>query len=193
MRQVSSLLTAGMIGLSLAACDSDKRNAETGVATAERLVSAVQGEVAKVIPSAAESLASGVQMAKQHLAARHYDSALAAARNVAVKAKDLAGSLTSKRTSLTADFTAMSGELPPSMERVQAKVARLAAAGALPPRVKSADFAALRTEVRGWNDAWRSAIDDFNKGEIGSAMAKAKVMKSQVTEAMALLGLSPPR
>jgi len=179
-----------LIGLALVAltsCDTGRRKAaETAIARAERMVTALKDRAVKVMPDRTQALIDSLEVAKKAAAAGEFGPAAATAGQVATDAIDIANSLAGKSTQLTSDFMAFSAELPGRVDAIEQKARRGAPAG-----VDRAAFGALVADLPVWRDEWKAAVKAYQEGDLAIASSKAKALKAKIAEAENLLGISP--
>ena|SRR2546425_6973780 len=192
MRRSSRSVT-GLLLLGLAGCGGERKDAETAIIRADRMVTALRDRAAKVLPEETKALVDSLQAAQARAAARDYRAARATAVGVAGKAIEIANSLAGKSTEFSSAFMAFSAELPQSVERIRHRLSQLPAGSRLPPGLDRAKLEAIKADVPNWSETWKSAVVDFNNGNLGAAIAKATALKQKVTEANTLLGLAAQR
>src|SRR5437867_5995258 len=189
MRQVTRLPAVTLLLIGAAACNSDQKPAEEAVARAERFVAAMQTEGMKVLPEPTKRLGDSVKMAKQQLAAKDYRGARATAVAVAGRAVEVAKLVEPKRHELDSTYKVISFEVTWPVRNIVAKAKELTSAGRVPKGMTKAGFDSLKKDVATWEDIWKSATENKQKGEIGVAAAQAQDLRKRVIEAQKVLGL----
>ncbi len=163
------------------------------IARADRMVTAVRDRSIKVMPDETKGMVDSLQAAKARASAGDHRGALATASDVATTAIQIANAIGPKSTQLTSAFTAIGAEVSGSVPRIKSKLDQLAGQQRLPSGVDRARFDALRADFKTWMDSWNAAVDDFTKGNLATAFAKAEAMKKKIDDASSLLGISAPK
>jgi hypothetical protein len=175
----------------LAACDRTAKDAETAIARADRMVTAVKDRSIKVMPDETKEMVDSLQTAKARDAAGDHRGALAAASEVASTAIRIANAIGPKSTELNSTFTAIGAEVSARVPRIKARLDQLSAQGKLPAGLSRSRFDSLKADFRTtWKDEWNTAVDDFKQGNLAVAITKATAMKKRIDDANALLGLT---
>jgi hypothetical protein len=174
----------------VSACDRTAKEAETAIARADRMVTAVKDRSVKVMPDETKAMVDSLQAAKARDAAGDHRGALAAASGVASTAIQLANAIGSKSTELNSTFTAIGAEVSARVPRIKSRLDQLAAQAKLPAGLTRSRLDSLKTDFRTWPDMWNAAVDDFKQGNLAVAITKATAMKQKIDDAGALLGLT---
>jgi hypothetical protein len=180
---------ACFIGL-VSACNRTAKDAETAIARADRMVTAVRDRSIKVMPDETKAMVDSLQAAKARDAAGDHRGALAAASEVASTAIRIANTIGSKSTELNSAFTEIGAEVSARVPRIKSRLDQLAGSAKLPPGLDRARFDSLRTDFKTWMDSWNAAVDDFKQGNLAVAISKATAVKKRIDDAAALLGLT---
>jgi hypothetical protein len=181
------LALALVVAVGLGGCA--QRSAESAIAQAEKDIAEMQGTAEKVAPKEFKVLSDSVAAMKAKVAAGDYSGALMGARTVGSMARDLRVNLPGRTTQLTTSFTGVAATLPKQVDAVSAKVNELAALKKLPAGLDPARFAALKTDIATWTQAWAAADASFKAGNIADALTKANDLKAKVADAMKLVGI----
>jgi hypothetical protein len=173
-----------VIALVLSGCGGAKRAAEQAVASADSAVAAVSGEAQRVAPELLQPLVAAVTDAKASIGAGEYEAATAAVSDIPTRVAEVSKTVEQLKTDFAADFATLSEAMPRNLEAIKQKLAR-------PPRSLSRDrLADLQKTYDEGMAEWPVIAQEFQGGEMASAMGKAFGLKAKVSEAMVALGLS---
>ena len=172
-----------MVGvLFLAGCENAaKISADAAIKAGDEAFNAVKGDAMKYVPDQAKSVSDSLDAAKAAFAKQDYAGSLAAAKDVASKAKDLGPAAMKAKDELTAGWGNLSAGMPKMVAAAAARVKALTAAHKLP------DGAAEKLEVV--RTGWAQAGDAFKAGNLADAMSKGNAVKAQLTELASSLGM----
>lgn len=161
--------------------DAAKMGADAAIKTGEAAIGAVKADAEKYIPGDAKSLTDALAKAKDAFAKQDYAGALAGAKELAEKAKDLGPAAMKAKEQLIAGWSGIASSVPKMMEQVEARAGALSKAGKLPPGAGDKLAAAKKS----WDDA--SAA--FKSGNFAEAMSKANSAKNDLTEVAGAVGV----
>lgn len=187
MRSRVQVTAAVVMAAALLGCSGS--SAKRAVDRAEQEIAKIRDQAAKIAPDRLQSLTDSLAAIKTRLEAGDNRSALMSARSVTALARDLGATLENTRTQLETAFKSASDELPGLLQRVQARVAELAAMRRLPPNVNAASFATIRTESAGWTGMWDAAQKAYADGNLAAAMSQANALRRALTAAQGPLGM----
>jgi hypothetical protein len=192
MRRVSPLPVVIFLLVGATACGDTKETQEV-VDRADRFVTAMKTEAAKVFPESVKRLTDSLQKAKDQFAAGENEAARTTANWAAAEAVSIAKSVEPKRHELDSTFKMISHEVTGPVRLVVDRIRQFRQSGGLPAGVTRARFDSLARDVATWEGAWKEASDNYQKGEIGAAASKAMKIKADIIAAMNLLGIKPFR
>jgi hypothetical protein len=192
-------LLIAIIGLSLAACASDKGPAELAVKAAEDALATSRAEAAQYVPDQLKSVEDGVASLKANLAKGEYKAVLAAAPDITAKARALGDAavakkaeLAAKTAQLTKTWTDMAEGLPKMVGAVESRIDTLSKAKTLPAKIDKATFEEAKTGLATVKQTWADAQESFKGGKVEDAVAKATTVKDKTAEIMTKLGMQVP-
>lgn len=173
----------------LVACSSDKGPADLALKAADQAIAAAVPEAEKYVPDQLASAQAALKAAQDQFAKGDYKGALAAANDVAAKAKDLVAAAAAKKEELTKAWTEASGSLPKMIEAIKSRVDILGQSKKLPKGMDAAKLTQAKEGLAALTTAWDAASAAFGSGDVQGALEKAKGLKEKGTEIMALLGM----
>jgi hypothetical protein len=187
------------VGLSLAACASDKGPAEQAVKAAEDALAAVKAEATKYVPDQAKAVEDGVAAMKASLQKGDYKAVLAAAPDLTAKAQALGAAAAAKKTemeakaaALTKTWEELSGGLPKMVDALRSRVDILSKAKQLPAKMTKATLDEAKAGLTTIDQTWTEAQAAFKDGKLDDAVAKANTTKDKTVEIMTKLGMTVP-
>ena len=178
--------------LSLGGCASDKAPAEAAIAAAEQAVSATLTEASKLVPDQVQGLQAALTSAKDKFAKGDYTGALADAKTVPDKAKEVAAAAAAKKADLTKTWEGLSAGLPGVVEAIKSRVDILSQSKKLPANMTADTLAQAKSGLDEITQQWTSAGDAFKGGNLTDAIAKATAVKSKAAEILTMLGMPVP-
>jgi hypothetical protein len=182
-----------VIGLFLAACAaSSKEPAAAAIKVAEESWNAVKGEVAKYIPDQAKGVEDAIKGAKENFDKGNFDAALAAAKAIPDKVKELTAAAAAKKAELAKSWEEMSGGMPKMLEVIKSRLDILSASKKLPENMDKAKLEGAKGGYEAATKMWDEAKAAFAGGNVADAMAKAKTVKEKAVEVMTTLGMQVP-
>jgi len=178
--------------LFLAACAREKGPAEQAIKAAEEALNAAKGEAMKYIPDQVKSVEDAIKGAKDSFAKGDYKAALAAAKDLPQKAKDLVAAAAAKKAEMTKAWDEMSAGLPKMVEAIKGRVDVLSKSRKLPANLDKAKFEGAKTGLEEITKTWADAEGAQKAGNLADALAKAKTVKEKAVEIMTTLGMQVP-
>jgi len=179
MKKLLPVLFCAM--LLVVSCTMVKTPAQVAIKTAEEAMNTIRAEAAKFVPEQLAEMEAVLAGAKQSFETGDYKAALASAKDIPVKVKDLASAIEAKKAALPQDWQALAAEMPKLIAGVKSAVSK--ARG-----VDKAVLAEAKTSVDGMPEAWKQAQDDFKAGKLYEAVTKASGIKEKAAKIMAGLG-----
>jgi hypothetical protein len=182
-----------VIGLFLVACAaSSKEPAAAAIKAAEESWNAVKGEVVKYIPDQAKGVEDAIKGAKENFDKGNFDAALAAAKAIPDKVKELTAVAAAKKAELAKSWEEMSGGLPKMLDAIKSRLDILSASKKLPGNLDKAKLEGAKGGYEAATKMWDEAKAAFAGGNLADAMAKGKTVKEKAVEVMTTLGMQVP-
>ena len=182
-----------VIGLFLAACAaSNKEPAAAAIKMAEESWNAVKGEVVKYIPDQAKGVEDAIKGAKENFDKGNFDAALAAAKAIPDKVKELTAAAVAKKAEMAKSWEEMSGGMPKMLEAIKSRIDILSVSKKLPENLDKAKLEGAKTGYEAAAKMWDDAKAAFAGGNLADAMAKGKTVKEKAVEVMTALGMQVP-
>ena len=182
-----------VIGLFLVACAaSSKEPAAAAIKVAEESWNAVKGEVAKYIPDQAKGVEDAIKGAKENFDKGNFDAALAAAKAIPDKVKELTAAAAAKKAELAKSWEEMSGGMPKMLEAIKSRLDILSVSKKLPENLDKAKLEGAKTGYEAAAKMWDEAKAAFGGGNLTDALAKGKTVKEKAVEVMTALGMQVP-
>jgi hypothetical protein len=182
-----------VIGLFLVACAaSSKEPAAAAIKVAEESWNAVKGEVAKYIPDQAKGVEDAIKGAKENFDKGNFDAALAAAKAIPDKVKELTAAAAAKKAELAKSWEEMSGGMPKMLDAVKSRLDILSQSKKLPANLDKEKFEGAKEGYEAAAKMWADAQAAFTGGNVADAVAKAKDVKEKAVEVMTTLGMPVP-
>ena len=173
----------------LVACASDKGPAELAIKAAEETVNTVKGEASKYVPDQLHDVENALNAAKDTFAKGDYKAALAAAKDLPVKAKELTAAIAAKKAELTKSWEEMSASLPKTVDDIKAKIEAFTKSKKLPAGIDKGTLDSAKAGLETITNTWSAAQEAFKTGDVADALAKAATVKDKAAEIMATLGM----
>jgi len=182
-----------VFGLFVVSCGSGNKEAATAaIKAAEDAWNAAKGEVVKYIPDQAKGVEDAIKAAKENFDKGNFDAALASAKAIPDKVKELSAAAAAKKAELAKSWEEMSGGLPKMLEAIKSRLDILSQSKKLPANL---DKAKLEGAKGGYEEAakmWEDAKAAFAGGNAADALAKGKTVKEKAVEVMTALGMQVP-
>jgi hypothetical protein len=180
MRKLLPVLFCVM--LLVVSCSLTKTPAELAIKTAEEALKVVRTEAAQLVPDQLAAIEATLSGAKQSFEKGDYQAALAAAKDLPAKIKDLADAVEAKKAALPQDWKDLTAELPKLISSAKASIAK----------AKGVDKAVLEDAKKGvaeMNTAWTEAQAVFKEGKLMEAVTKAKEIKAKAIKILESVGV----
>ena len=182
-----------IFGLFVVACGSGNKEAATvAIKAAEDSYNAVKGEVLKYIPDQAKGVEDAIKGAKENFDKGNFDAALAAAKPIPDKVKELTTAVAAKKAELGKSWEEMSGGLPKMLEAIKSRLDILSASKKLPENMDKAKLEGAKGGYEAAAKMWDDAKAAFSGGNVADAVTKAKTVKERAVEVMTTLGMQVP-
>jgi hypothetical protein len=187
------------VGLTLAACASDKGPAEKAMKAAEDALAAVKAEAAKYVPEQAKAIEDALAAMKASFDKGDYKAVLAAAPDLTAKATALGAAATAKKAemeakaaALTKTWEELSAGLPKMVDALRSRVDILSKSKQLPAKMTKETLAEAKAGLATIDQTWIDAQAAFKGGQVEDAVAKANTIKDKTVEIMTKLGMQVP-
>ena len=164
-----------VFGLVVAACGSANKEAATvAIKAAEDSYGAVKGEVLKYIPDQAKGVEDAIKGAKENFDKGNFDAALAAAKPIPDKVKELTTAVAAKKAELGKSWEEMSGGLPKMLDAIKSRLDILSVSKKLPENLDKAKLEGAKGGYEAAAKMWDDAKAAFSGGNVADAVTKAK-------------------
>ncbi len=167
--------------LLVAGCGLSKAPAQAAIKAAEEALNAVRAEAQQFVPDQLALLDTALANARNSFEKGDYNAAIAAAKDVPLKIKDLAAAIEARKAELPMVWEKMAKEMPKVIADAKTAVAK--AKG-----VEKETLAAAKAGVDGMPAAWKQAEEAFKAGNLAEAVGRATELKQQAEKIMADLG-----
>ena len=182
-----------VFGLFAASCGSANKDAATAaIKVAEDAWNAAKGEVVKYVPDQAKGVEDAIKAAKESFDKGNFDAALASAKAIPDKVKELTAAAAARKAQLAKSWEEMSGGLPRMLDAVKSRLSILSQSKKLPEGLDKAKLEGARGGYEAAAKMWDDAKAAFSGGNVADAMAKAKTVKEKAVEVMTTLGMQVP-
>lgn len=188
------LKLGGVLAVCLAAfgCGAAKTAAQAALSSTDTSVNALKGQASQYVPDQFKAVQDALATAHDNFNKGDYAAALASARDVASKLKDLGPAIKAKKDELTKSWADMSGNLPQMLSSIKDKVAELGKEHHLPQGVDASAVSQAKESLPTMTQGLSDAMSSFKSGNIADAVAKAKGLYSQAAQTMSALGMKAP-
>ena len=140
------------------------------IKAAEDSYNAVKGEVVKYIPDQAKGVEDAIKGAKENFDKGNFDAALAAAKPIPDKVKELTTAVAAKKAELAKSWEEMSGGLPKMLEAIKSRLDILSQSKKLPENLDKAKLEGAKSgyeaAAKMWDDA-KSSLRGRQPGRCG--------------------------
>lgn len=183
-----------VFGLFAASCGSSSKDAATAaIKVAEDAWNAAKGEVVKYVPDQAKSVEDAIKAAKESFDKGNFDAALASAKAIPDKVKELTAAAAAKKAQLAKSWEEMSGGLPKMLDAVKSRLSILSQSKKLPEGLDKAKLESAKGGYEAAAKMWDDAKAAFSGGNVADAVAKANAVKEKTVEAMKALNMQVPQ
>ncbi|HAD82213.1 MAG: hypothetical protein A2509_00210 [Candidatus Edwardsbacteria bacterium RIFOXYD12_FULL_50_11] len=171
------------VALLFAACSLSKTPAQVAIKTAEGALKAVSVEAQKYVPDQLASVEAALSDARDQFEKGDYKAALAGARDLPLKVKDLAVAVESRKAELPRIWEGMAASLPKLITETKAAIASARSAD-------QAVIASAKDEVKGMEASLAKATEAFKSGDLLGAVNIGTEMQNLAAKIKASL-MSP--
>ena len=176
----------------LAGCASDKGPAEAAIKAAEEALSAAVAEGSKYVPDQAKSLQAALAATKEKFAKGDYTAALADAKDLTDKAKEVASAASAKKAELTKEWEGLSAGMPKVLNAIKGRVDILSKSKKLPANLTAEKFASAKSGLDEMTQQWTAATESANGGNLMDAITKGTAVKAKAADVLTALGMPVP-
>ena len=176
----------------LISCNTAKAPADAAIKAADAALAGVKTDAAVYVPDQLKAVEDALASAKANFQKGEYTQALADAKDLAGKAKDLATAISAKKDELTKSWQDMSAGLPGMVSAIQSRINILAKSRKLPAGLDKEKFESAKTSLAGITQTLTEATDAFKSGNVMDAVNKATTVKEKAAEIMAAIGMKLP-
>ncbi len=172
-----------------AACSGARNAAQTAIAGADTALAVIGGEAARVVPDSLAPLTAAVAAAKDSLAAKRYQAALALVSDIPARANGLAQTIVREKATITEEINVLNAAMPRNLGLLKGRIDRYPGRR-LPPRVSRETFDSVKAT---WSDGageWSRIMTAFQAGNLYDAITRATALKLRVSRAMEAMGLA---
>lgn len=168
--------------LLIAGCSLSKTPAQMAIKAAEEALNTVRAEAQQYVPDQLAMLENTLANAKNSFDKGDYNAAIASAKDIPLKIKDLATAIEAKKAELPKTWTALAAEMPKLIAATKASVAK----------AKGVDKAVLdeaKAGVDGMPATWAKAEESFKAGNLAEAVGRATELKDRAIKILADCGV----
>jgi chromosome segregation ATPase len=176
-RSMKRIFWLGMVlttVLMLPACASQKKAAETALATATQAWNAIKAQAENIVPDEAKSIEDAISAATAQLQGGDDKGALAAATTLDSRIKELADALPGKTAQVQSAWAELTGSIPGTLATLEKKLKGLKAPAAGTPNAVQSPVVVLGHLKDGWSDAQAAA----QGGRLAEAVSKANDVRT---------------
>ncbi len=186
---MKKLIAVALTAVVTVACANQKAPAEMALKGLESAVAAAQPEIEKFAGDQMSGITDAVAMAKKKFEGGDFAGVLTDVQTVTAKVTTVAAAAAAKKAELVTEWGSFAG-LPAMVGQVTAKVTELSAMKRLPKGMDKAGLDGAKASLDSVNTLWSAASGAFEKGDLITAVAKAKDVKPMIETLMTTLGMA---
>ena len=194
---ISKIVLATLAATLLATgCAKQRAPATKAVESIESSLADVRADAAKYAPEGLKGVESQLARLKVSLDNKDYDNVLAGTPQLEKAVDSLKNAVASgkahARAALAAaktEWEGLSVEVPKMVETIETRVNELSKKKRLPWGVSKEEFEGAKSGLDSMKSLWAEAKSEYNKGDAGDAVGKAKTVKGMAQEVRANLGI----
>ncbi len=171
MRIHGTIVTLTAAVLLLAACANQQAPAEQAVAKIDSSLGEIRADAEKYAADQLKTVDASVARLKENLAKKDYEAVIMGSRSVASDVTSLKDAVAELKTDAEAtlaaaqsEWTNLSAEVPPLVEKLQARVDALAKTRKYPEGMNKAGFDTAKTSFESLKTEWTEAAAEFTSG-----------------------------
>ena len=176
------------MALTLAGCGDRQRDAtEEAINAAQSALNSVRAEAEKYVPDQLHAADRTLQSARDSLSKGDYSSALAAARDAANKARDMAVSAAGTREEWKKTWNDLNQSLPKSMEQVKNRIDAYSHGARMPEGLDKDMLEEAKKEYADLKQRWENAKAAAQQGDWGDAIQKSTGLQDAIAKLKEML------
>jgi hypothetical protein len=164
--------------LLFAGCSLSKTPAQAAIKAAEEALNTVRAEAQQFVPEQLAVLETALANARNSFDKGDYNAAIATAKDIPLKIKDLASAIEAKKAELPKVWADLAKEMPKLIAATKASVAK--AKG-----VEKSVLDEAKAGVDAMPAAWTKAEESFKAGNLAEAVGRATELKDQAAKILA--------
>jgi chromosome segregation ATPase len=193
MRIARVILTIAAVTLLATGCARQKDEATKALTAIETSVTALEDDASRYAPDAYQGVESTLSMLKDSLAKGDYKTVLAGTPELGKSVETLKEAIASGKQQFeaaSAEWSALSADVPKMVEAIQSRVDVLSSSKKLPKNVSQEAFDGAKSGLESMKAEWNEATAAFTDGKASLAVDKAKSVRARGQEVLAALGMA---
>jgi DNA repair exonuclease SbcCD ATPase subunit len=173
----------------LAACTSQKEPAEQAVAKIEASMNEIRTDAQQYAADQLKSTETSVNRLKENLGKQDYSAVVVGAPSVASEVDALKTAVTTAKADAEAtlaaaqtEWTDLSANVPPMVEKLQARIDQLTKTKKFPKGMDKAAFETAKSGFETLKTDWTAATSEFASGEAANAVRKGRNVKARAED-----------
>lgn len=195
MNRIWALVALALIVATTLGC-SQKDSSTEAIAVAEQSLADVHELAMKYVPDQYAEVKADLEKARKAFGEQKYADALAAAKTVPARAKQLGEDAAKAKEAAMAQFAAtwkeLSESVPGNLEALGARLAELGKLRQLPAGIEQKGVDIAESSVEWARKDWDEASAAFAAGKLEEAAKLAKAVDTLLVTGMTAVGLTPP-
>jgi hypothetical protein len=195
MNRIWALVALALIVATTLGCSQKDSSAEA-IAVAEQSLADVHELAMKYVPDQYAEVKADLEKARKAFGEQKYADALAAAKTVPARAKQLGEDAAKAKEAAMAQFAAtwkeLSESVPGNLEALGARLAELGKLRQLPAGIEQKSVDIAESSVEWARKDWDEASAAFAAGKLEEAAKLAKAVDTLLVTGMTAIGLTPP-
>jgi len=191
MAKTMRWVASGVMGIAMLAAGCGSRERETteaAINAAQAAVNAVQVDAERYVPEQVQAAQSALQSARTALAKNDYDGALAAARDAANKAKEMAVAAVEKKKEWERSWAELNESIPKSLEQVKYRLYAFSHGARLPEGMDKDGLEEAEEDYTQLKENWAEATGAATQGNLREAIEKGTEVREALAELRDTLG-----
>ncbi len=186
---MKKLIAVALTAVVMVACANQKAPAEMALKGLESAMAAAQPEIEKFAGDQLAGVADAVAATRKKFEAGDYPGVLSDVPTVTARISEMATAAAAKKADLVTEWGTMAS-LPATVAQITAKVTELSAMKRLPAGLDKSVVEGAQTSLASVTSLWSDASASFEKGDLVTAVAKAKDVQTMATTLMTSLGMA---
>jgi len=178
--------------VALAACANQQAPAEAALKAAQTAFSTVSADLQKYLPEQGRSMQDALASAQAALTKGDYQQAIAQAQGVTAQVTNIGPAIAAKKMELAAAWAPLMGTVPRMVDALKSRVEMLGKSGHLPAGVTKEALEGAKAGVAAAAQSWSEAAAAAISGDMASATAKGKDVRTKLLDLMASLKMQTP-